>query len=62
MVLVVVVPKERIRLRLQVKSRKDNKGRYIASVPYRQLLKMSKCNEKYRRWSLVGDWLILEAW
>ena len=48
-------------IRLFVKTRKDNKGSYIASVPLKNLLKLSESPPKYRRWSFEDGWLILEA-
>ena len=57
--LVVVMPRKMIRL--SVKTRKDNKGSYIASVPLQKLDKFSKSPEKSRRWSYKDGWLILEA-
>jgi hypothetical protein len=44
-----------------VKARKNNKGSYIASLPLKQLQKLSKCKPKFRRWSFEDGWLILEA-
>ena len=57
--LVAVVPKKFIRL--FVKTREDNKGSFIASVPLKKLEKFSKSSEKSRRWSFKDGWLILEA-
>ena len=48
-------------IRLFVKTRKDNKGSFIASVPLKKLDKFSKAPEKSRRWRFEEDWLILEA-
>lgn len=48
-------------IRLSVKTRKDNKGSFIASVPLKKLDKFSKAPEKSRRWSFEDGWLILEA-
>jgi hypothetical protein len=56
---VTVVPKKSIRL--FVKTRKDNKGSFIASVPLKKLNKFSNAPEKSRRWSFEDGWLILEA-
>jgi hypothetical protein len=56
---VVVLPKKLIRL--SVKTRKENKGSYIASVPLQKLQKFSGAPEKSRRWSFEDGWLILEA-
>jgi len=44
-----------------VKTRRDNKGSYIASIPLKKLEKLSKAPEKSRRWSFEDGWLILEA-
>jgi hypothetical protein len=56
---VVAMPKKLIRL--SVKTRKDNKGSFIASVPMKKLEKFSRAPEKSRRWSFEDGWLILEA-
>jgi len=57
--LVVGMPKKLIRL--SVKTRKDNKGSFIASVPLKKLEKFSKASPKSRRWSFEDGWLNLEA-
>jgi hypothetical protein len=46
---------------LFVKTRKNNKGYYIASIPLKKLAKLSKAPEKSRHWSFKDGWLILEA-
>ena len=48
-------------IRLFVKTRKENKGSYVASIPLKKLEKFSKAPEKSRRWSFEDGWLILEA-
>ena len=45
------------KMRLYVRSRKQ--GSYIASVPLKQLVKLSACRR--RRWDFKDGWLILEA-
>jgi len=45
------------RIRLYVRTRKQ--GSYIASVPLKQLVKLSKYRK--RRWDFKDGWLILEA-
>lgn len=47
------------KLRLFVQFRKSNGGYFIASVPMKQLTKMSSYRKL--RWSFVDGWLILEA-
>jgi hypothetical protein len=44
-------------MRLYIRSRKQ--GSYIASVPLKQLVKLSACRK--RRWSYADGWLILEG-
>lgn len=46
-----------VKMRLYVRSRKQ--GSYIASVPLKQLVKMSGSRKRY--WELKDGWLILEA-
>ncbi len=53
------MPKKSIRLFLR--TRNDNKGSYIASVPLKKLDRFSKAPEKSRRWRFEDGWLILEA-
>jgi hypothetical protein len=48
-----------VKLRLFVRFRKSNGGYFVASVPMRQLIKMS--GYRKLRWSFVDGWLILEA-
>jgi len=47
------------KIRLFVRTRKNNKGSYIASVPLKQLVKLSGYDKT--RWSFEDGWLILEA-
>lgn len=47
------------RIRLFIRSRKQ--GSYVASVPLKQLVKLSKFDDRRRRWSFEDGWLILEA-
>ena len=47
------------KIRLFVCTRKNNKGSYIASVPLKQLVKLS--GYRKTRWSYEDGWLILEA-
>jgi hypothetical protein len=47
------------KIRLFVRTRKNNKGSYIASVPLKQLVKLSGYDKT--RWSYKDGWLILEA-
>lgn len=47
------------KIRLFVRTRKNNKGSYIASVPFGQLVKLSGYGK--RRWVFEDGWLILEA-
>ena len=47
------------KIRLFVRTRKNNKGSYIASVPLKQLVKLSGYSKT--RWSYKDGWLILEA-
>jgi len=47
------------KIRLFVNSRKQ--GSYIASIPLKQLVKLSGYDDRHRRWSYVDGWLILEA-
>ena len=47
------------KIRLFVRVRNDAKGCYIASVPLKQLVKLSECSKT--RWSFKDGWLILEA-
>jgi hypothetical protein len=47
------------KIRLFVRTRKNNKGSYIASVPLKQLVKLSGYPKT--RWSFEDGWLILEA-
>jgi len=49
-------------IRLSIKTRKNNKGSFIASVPLKKLDKFSKAPEKSRHWSFKDGWLILEAY
>lgn len=48
-----------VKIRMFVRTRNDNKGSYIASVPLKQLIKLSGYNKT--RWSFEDGWLILEA-
>ena len=47
------------KIRLFVRTRKGNKGSYIASVPLQQLVKFSGYDKT--RWFFKDGWLILEA-
>lgn len=47
------------KISLYVATRKHSGGRYIASIPMRKLVELSKCHKK--RWTFKDDWLILEA-
>ena len=47
------------KIRLFINSRKQ--GSYIASIPLKQLVKLSGYDDRHRRWSYVDGWLILEA-
>ena len=47
------------KVRLFVRVRNNNKGSYIASVPLKQLVKLSGYPKT--RWSFEDGWLILEA-
>ena len=47
------------KIRLFVRVRKKDKGCYIASVPLKQLIKLSNCRKKC--WEFEDGWLILEA-
>jgi hypothetical protein len=52
---------------MKVSIRRNDKGTYIGSVPLKQLDKLSKSADRFRRWSFVvadngiGGWLILEG-
>jgi len=48
-------------IRLFVKTRNENKGSYVASIPLKKLEKFSEAPEKSRRWRYEEGWLILEA-
>ena len=48
------------KIHLFVCTRKNNKGSYIASVPLKQLVKLSGCRKT--QWSYVDGWLILDAY
>ena len=50
---------ELAKLYLPVKLRKSNGGYYIASVPLRRLVRLSRYDKL--RWSFKDGWLILEA-
>ena len=62
-----------VKIRLLVRVRNDKHGSYIASIPLKQLVKLSGYDDRHRRWSYepikfnsVGEpvadgWLILEA-
>jgi len=47
------------RIRLYVRMKKQGQGYYIASIPLKQLVKMSGYDK--RCWSFKDGWLILEA-
>ena len=47
------------KVRLFVRVREKHKGSYIASVPLKQLIRLSAY--KKRRWEFKDGWLILEA-
>jgi len=47
------------KVRLFVRTREGNKGSYIASVPVRELVRLSVYRKK--RWSFEDGWLVLEA-
>ena len=47
------------KIRLYVRTRKQLKGSYIASVPLKRLVKLSEYRK--RRWEFKNGWLILEA-
>jgi hypothetical protein len=49
------------KIRLFVRFRKSNGGYFIASVPFRKLLKMSGSGYRKLHWSFKDGWLILEA-
>ena len=44
---------------LYIRTRRNKKGSYIASVPLKKLLKLSAYRKK--RWEFKDGWLILEA-
>jgi hypothetical protein len=50
---------ELAKLPLHVKLRKSNGGYYIASVPMKRLVALSRYRKK--RWVFEDGWLILEA-
>jgi len=47
------------KIRLFVRTRRNNKGSYIASVPLKRLKRLAECRK--RRWMFKDGWLILEA-
>jgi hypothetical protein len=47
------------KIRLFVRVRNQNRGSYVASVPLKQLVKLSGYDK--RRWSFEDGWLVLEA-
>ena len=47
------------RIRLFVKTRNNDKGSYIASVPLKRLENLSKRSK--RKWYFENGWLVLET-
>jgi hypothetical protein len=42
--------------------KKQGQGYYIASIPLKQLIKLSSDDFREKRWSFKDGWLILEAY
>jgi hypothetical protein len=47
----------RIRLRVQVREQ----GARIESVPLKELIRLSVCESRRRRWTYEDGWLVLEG-